>query len=139
MTLDEIDHLFNRQSGMLGRTGYSDMRDVEQAAGEGSNDAQLGLEIYCRRIRGYVGQYYAQLGHLDAIVFTAGVGENSDIVRAQSLAGLSELGIILDSERNAGRKKKAELISADESPVQVWVVPTNEEREIALQSIAAVS
>jgi len=139
MTLDEIDHLFNRQSGMLGLTGYSDMRDVEQAAADGAHDAQLGLEIYCRRIRGYVGQYYAQLGHLDAIVFTAGVGENSDVVRLQSLVGLSELGIILDPERNAGRKKQATLISADESAVEVWVVPTNEEREIALQSIAAVS
>lgn len=139
MTLDEIDYLFNRQSGMLGLTGYSDMRDVEKAAGEGSHDAQLGLEIYCRRIRGYVGQYYAQLGHLDAIVFTAGVGENSDVVRLQSLAGLSELGVIMDPERNAGRKKQATLVSAEESRVQVWVVPTNEEREIALQSIAAVS
>ncbi len=139
MTLDEIDHLFNRQSGMLGLTGYSDLRDVEQAAAEGSHDAQLGLEIYCRRIRGYVGQYYAQLGHLDAIVFTAGVGENSDVVRLQSLVGLDELGIIVDPERNAGRKKEATLVSADESRVEVWVVPTDEEREIALQSIAAVS
>jgi acetate kinase len=139
MTLDEIDHLFNRQSGMLGLTGYSDMRDVEQAAADGAHDAQLGLEIYCRRIRGYVGQYYAQLGHLDAVVFTAGVGENSDTVRVQSMAGLSELGIIMDPERNAGRKKQATLVSADESPIAVWVVPTNEEREIALQSIAAVS
>jgi acetate kinase len=139
MTLDEIDHLFNRQSGMLGLTGYSDMRDVEDAAADGAHDAQLGLEIYCRRIRGYVGQYYAQLGHLDAIVFTAGVGENSDVVRLQSLVGLSELGIIMDPERNAGRKKQATLVSADESRIQVWVVPTNEEREIALESIAAVS
>ena len=139
MTIDEIDHLFNSQSGMLGLTGYNDMRDVEQAAADGSHDAQLGLEIYCRRIRGYVGQYYAQLGHLDAIVFTAGVGENSDVVRLQSLVGLSELGIIVDPERNAGRKKQATLVSADESAVEVWVVPTNEEREIALQSIAAVS
>ncbi len=139
MTLDEIDHLFNRQSGMLGLTGYSDMRDVEKAAAEGSHDALLGLEVYCRRIRGYVGRYYAQLGHLDAIVFTAGVGENSDVVRLQSLAGLSELGIIMDPERNAGRKKQATLVSADESRIEVWVVPTNEEREIALQSIAAVS
>lgn len=139
MSLDEIDHLFNRQSGMLGLTGYNDMRDVEKAAADGAHDAQLGLEIYCRRIRGYVGQYYAQLGHLDAIVFTAGVGENSDVVRLQSLVGLSELGIIVDPERNAGRKKQAALISADESAVEVWVVPTDEEREIALQSIAAVS
>jgi len=139
MSIDEIDHLFNRQSGMLGLTGYSDMRDVEKAAAEGSHDAQLGLEIYCRRIRGYVGQYYAQLGHVDAIVFTAGVGENDDLVRAQSLAGLEELGIEVDAERNAGRKKQATLISTDSSRIQVWVVPTNEEREIALQSIAAVS
>lgn len=139
MTLDEIDHLFNRQSGMLGLTGYSDMRDVEQAAEDGAHDAILGMDIYCRRIRGYVGQYYAQLGHLDAVVFTAGVGENSDIVRMQSLEGLSELGIIIDPERNAGRKKQATLVSSDESRVEVWVVPTNEEREIALQSIAAVS
>lgn len=139
MTLDEIDHLFNRQSGMLGLTGYSDLRDVEKAANEGSHDAQLGLEIYCRRIRGYVGQYYAQLGHLDAVVFTAGVGENSDVVRLQSLVGLNELGIVMDPERNAGRKQQATLVSADESRVQVWVVPTDEEREIALQSIAAVT
>jgi len=137
MTLDEIDHLFNRQSGMLGLTGYSDLRDVERAAEEGSHDAQLGLDIYCRRIRGYVGQYYAQLGHLDAVVFTAGVGENSDVVRLKSLEGLDELGITIDPDRNAGRKKEATLISTDASRVQVWVVPTNEEREIALQSIAA--
>ncbi len=139
MTLEEIDHLFNRQSGMLGLTGYSDMRDVEKAASEGAHDAQLGLDIYCRRIRGYIGQYYAHLGHLDAVVFTAGVGENSDIVRGQALAGLEELGIHVDAERNAGRKKQATLISTDDSPIAVWVVPTNEEREIALQSIAAVS
>lgn len=139
MSIDEIDHLLNRQSGMLGLTGASDMRDVEQSAEDGDHDAQLGLEIYCRRIRGYVGQYYAQLGHLDAIVFTAGVGENSDIVRMQSLVGLEELGIVIDPELNAGRKKVATKISAAESRIEVWVVPTNEEREIALQSIAAAS
>ena len=140
MTLDEIDHLFNRQSGMLGLTGYSDMRDVEQAAAEGAHDAQLGLEIYCRRIRGYVGQYYAQLGHVDAIVFTAGVGENSDIVRLQSLVGLSRTGHhhrprAQRRPQEAGHPGQRGRVRAS----QVWVVPTNEEREIALQSIAAVS
>lgn len=139
MTIDEVDTLLNRRSGMLGLSGYSDMRDVWKAADEGSHDARLGLDVYCRRIRGYVGQYYAQLGHLDAVVFTAGVGENDDGVRLESLAGLGELGIEIDPERNAGRKKQATLVSADSSRVQVWVVPTNEEREIALQSIAAVS
>lgn len=139
MSIDEVDTLLNRQSGMLGLTGYSDMRDVNRAADEGSHDAQLGMEVYCRRIKGYVGNYYAQLGTLDAITFTAGVGENDTVVREQSLAGLAELGIEIDLERNAVRSREARLISTDTSRVQVWVVPTNEEREIALQAVAAAS
>lgn len=139
MTIDEIDTLLNRRSGMLGLSGYSDMRDVHKAAAEGSHDAQLGIEVYCRRLRGYVGQFYAQLGHLDAIAFTAGVGENDEVVRARSLAGLTELGIEIDPERNAARSREARLISTDASRVQVWVVPTNEEREIAMQAVAAAS
>ncbi|WP_062518697.1 acetate/propionate family kinase [Demequina silvatica] len=139
MDIDEIDDLFNKRSGMLGLTGYSDMRDVHKAIEEGSHEAKVALDIYTRRIKGYVGQYMAQLGGLDAIVFTAGVGENDDIVRAESLSGLAELGIELDLDVNAGRKKQATLISTPTSRVQVWVIPTNEEREIALQSIASVS
>ncbi|WP_084127831.1 acetate kinase [Demequina sp. NBRC 110055] len=139
MTIDEIDTLLNKQSGVLGLCGYSDMRDVHTAIAEGSADAALALDVYTRRIKGYVGQYMALLGTTDAIVFTAGVGENDHIVREQSLAGLEGLGIQIDPERNEGRKKAATLISTDDSRVQVWVVPTNEEREIALQSIAAVS
>lgn len=139
MTIDEVDTLLNRRSGMLGLTGYADMRDVHKAAAEGSHDAQLGLDVYCRRIKGYVGQYYAQLGHLDAIAFTAGVGENDSVVRERSLAGLTELGIEIDPERNNVRSKEARLISTDASRVQVWVVPTNEEREIAMQAVAAAS
>ncbi len=79
------------------------------------------------------------LGHLDSITFTAGVGENDDIVRLNSLAGLEELGIVIDPERNAGRKKAPTLVSADSSRIQVWVIPTNEEREIAVQSLAAIA
>ncbi|WP_430867650.1 acetate/propionate family kinase [Demequina aurantiaca] len=139
MTIDEIDTLLNRQSGMLGLTGYSDMRDAHKSANQGNHDAILGLEIYARRIRGYIGQYFAQMGSLDAIAFTAGVGENDYWVRSNSLAGLSGLGIEIDLDRNVRRSKEATLISTDTSAVQVWVVPTNEEREIALQSIAAVS
>lgn len=139
MTIDDIDALLNRRSGMLGLTGYSDMRDVHKAAREGSHDAQLGLEVYCRRIRGYVGQFYAQLGHLDAIAFTAGVGENDAVVRARSLAGLTELGIEIDPVRNASSSREPRLISTDASRVQVWVVPTNEEREIAMQAVATVA
>ena len=139
MTIDEIDDLINKRSGMLGLTGYSDMRDVHAASDNGDHDAQLGLQIYYRRIRGYVGRYFALLGSLDSITFTAGVGENDDIVRLNSLSGLESLGIVMDAERNAGRKKAPTLVSADSSRVQVWVIPTNEEREIAVQSIAAVS
>lgn len=139
MSVDEIDALLNRRSGMLGLTGYADMRDVHKAAQEGSHDAIVGLEVYTRRIRGYVGQYFAHMGSLDAIAFTAGVGENDAYVRAESLAGLAGLGIEVDAERNAQRTGEPMLISTDASAVQVWVVPTNEEREIALQSIAAVS
>jgi acetate kinase len=115
------------------------MRDVEDAAAAGDAAATLALEVYTRRIRGYIGEYWAQLGTLDAIVFTAGVGENSPTVRSMSIAGLEGFGVVLDLERNAGRKKEATLVSADESAVQVWVVPTNEEREIALQAVAAIS
>jgi acetate kinase len=139
MDISEIDDELNRRGGMLGLCGHSDMRDVESLADEGDHDAQIALEVYTRRIRGYIGQFWAQLGTLDAIVFTAGIGENSDVVRAQSIAGLEGLGVFLDPERNAGKKKQPTLVSSDDSKVQVWVVPTNEEREIALQAVAAVS
>jgi len=139
MTIDEIDTLLNRHSGMLGLTGHSDMRDVNDAVDAGDHAAIVGLDVYAHRIRGYIGNYFAQLGSLDAIAFTAGIGENDSVVRAKSLAGLAGLGIKIDLARNEGRKNGATLISADDSAVQVWVVPTNEEREIALQSIAAVS
>ena len=86
-----------------------------------------------------MGRYYALLGHLDSITFTAGVGENDALVRWHSLDGLAEFGIVLDAQRNAGRKQQPTLISADSSRVQVWVIPTNEEREIAVQSLAAIA
>lgn len=138
MEIEEIDDELNKRGGMLGLCGHRDMRDVEHAAEGKDHDAQLALEVYTRRIRGYIGQYWAQLGSLDAIAFTAGIGENSDVVRTMSIAGLEELGAIVDSERNAGKKKREALVSADSSQVQIWVIPTNEEREIALQAIAAI-
>ncbi len=139
MEISEIDDELNRRGGMLGLSGHSDMRDVEHAASEGDASAVLALEVYTRRIRGYIGEYWAQMGTLDAIVFTAGVGENSSHVREMSIAGLEALGVKLDPARNDGRKREATLVSTDDSAVQVWVVPTNEEREIALQAVAAVS
>lgn len=138
-TIDQLDELLNRRSGMLGLTGHTDMRDVHDAVAAGDEDARTGLEVYFHRIRGYVGQYLAQMGRVDAIVFTAGIGENDDIVRAGSMHGLEGLGISVDPERNEGRKKQITIISPDGSPVTVLVVPTNEELEIARQAVSLVS
>jgi acetate kinase len=139
MSTDELDNLLNRRSGMLGLSGYTDMRDVHDAVAAGDGDARTALEVYFHRIKGYVGNYYAQLGHVDAITFTAGIGENDDIVRLGSLSGLERLGIRVDPARNAGRKKQITVISPDDSEVTVLVVPTNEELEIARQSLAALA
>lgn len=139
MTPDEIDQLFNRRSGLLGMTGSGDMRDVMAAADKGDEQANLALDVYCHRLRSYVGAYYAQMGRVDSIVFTAGVGENVPEVRARTLANLEELGIELDRERNAAKERGLRCISTNESRVAVLVIPTNEEVEIARQTLEAVS
>ncbi len=136
MSVDEIDALLNKRSGLLGMTGTGDMRDVQQAAEAGIPRAVEALEIVAHRLRGTVGAYLAHLGRTDAIAFTAGIGENAALVRAAALAGLEGLGIVLDAERNAGRGERR--ISADGSAIEVWVVPTNEELEIARQVAALV-
>jgi acetate kinase len=135
---DELDTLLNNQSGLLGLTGEGDMRDVQDAATKGDETAEAALAVYRHRIRHYVGAYLAQLGRLDALVFTAGVGENSVALRAQALAGLEGLGISVDPARNAAVSKTERSISPDGSPVAILVIPTNEELEIARQSAAAI-
>jgi acetate kinase len=130
----ELDELLNRRSGMLGLTGTGDIRDVTEAASSGDAAATLALDVYCHRIRHYVGAYFAHLGRVDTIVFTAGVGENSALVRAQSLAGLGALGIELDDERNDSASRASRIVSTENAKVTVLVVPTNEELEIARQS-----
>ncbi|WP_149204269.1 acetate/propionate family kinase [Actinotalea subterranea] len=139
MSTDELDDLLNRRSGMLGLSGSSDMRDVHDAVEAGDERARTALQVYYHRIRAYVGAYYAQLGRVDAIAFTAGIGENDDIVRINSLAGLERLGIAVDAERNEGRKKDECVISPDGSEVTVFVIPTNEELEIARQAVELVA
>lgn len=136
LSVDEIDVLLNKRSGLLGLTGTGDMRDVQQAADAGIPRAVEALEIVAHRLRGTIGAYLAHLGRTDAIAFTAGIGENAAPVRAAALAGLEGLGIVLDPERNAGRGERR--ISADGSPIEVWVVPTQEELEIARQVAALV-
>jgi acetate kinase len=137
-SIDDLDELLNRKSGMLGLSGYTDMRDVHDAVAAGDERVKTALDVYYHRIKGYVGKYYAELGHVDVITFTAGIGENDDIVRLNALQGLERLGIQVDPERNAGRKKQPTVISPDGAEVTVLVIPTNEELEIARQSVAAI-
>ena len=135
---DATDRLLNSRSGVLGLGGHADMRDLVEASEAGDEAATLALEVYTHRIRSYVGAYAAQLGRVDAIVFTAGVGENAPLVREWSLAGLEGFGVELDPERNRERGSGARLISTDASRTAVLVVPTNEELEIARQTLAVV-
>ena len=138
-SIDQLDELLNRRSGMLGLSVYTDMRDVHDAVAAGDERVRTALDVYYHRIKGYVGKYYAELGRVDAITFTAGIGENDDIVRLNALQGLERLGIQVDPERNAGRIKEPTVISPDGAEVTVLVIPTNEELEIARQSVAAIA
>lgn len=132
----EVDELLNKKSGMLGLTGVSDFRDVTEQAKSGNQEAKIALEIFTARVRHYLGAYLVALGRCDAIVFTGGVGENAASERAAVCAGLDQLGISIDENRNLERSKVAREISTDNSKIRVLVVPTNEELEIALQSAA---
>lgn len=134
--VDEIDDLFNRRSGLKGLAGHNDLREIHRLIAEGDPAARLALDVYTHRLRKYIGAYAAVLGGLDVLTFTAGVGENDDVVRAEACAGLEFLGVELDPERNAGRASEATVISTDSSPVTVLVVPTNEELEISRQTLA---
>ena len=134
--VDEIDDLFNRRSGLKGLAGHNDLREIHRLIAEGDAAARLALDVYTHRLRKYIGSYAAVLGGLDVLTFTAGVGENDDVVRAEACAGLEFLGVELDPGRNAGRASEAKVISTDSSPVTVLVVPTNEELEISRQTLA---
>jgi acetate kinase len=138
MDFDELEDFLNRRSGLLGLSGHNDMRDVHDAAAAGDQAAQLAFDVYLHRLKHYIGGYVAQLGRLDALVFTAGVGENSPEVRAKAIEGLEVLGIRLDAARNATPSNGPRLISTDDSAVAVLVIPTNEELEIARQTLTVV-
>jgi acetate kinase len=125
---DAIDDLLEHHSGLAGLCGDNDIRDVLRRRADGDPAAALAFDVYCYRIRKYVGAYFAVLGRVDAIVFTAGVGEHAPEVRAASLEGLSAWGVHIDAARNAA---DARVISPDGVPVTVCVVPTDEEQAIA--------
>ncbi|MFF0341463.1 acetate/propionate family kinase [Kribbella sp. NPDC004875] len=130
---EETDQALNSESGLKGLTGANDFREVSRRRAAGDERAQLAFDIYCYRLKKYIGAYYAVLGTVDAIVFTAGVGQHSAEVRAAALDGLEGLGIRLDPERNAQRADG--VVSTADSKVAVLVIPTNEEWEIARQAV----
>lgn len=138
LSFDDLDVMLNRKSGLLGLTGTGDMRDVQQAAADGDEAALAALAVWRHRIRHYVGAYVAQLGSVDGIVFTAGVGENNALLRRRSLAGLEFFGIAIDNDRNELASRSERRISPDGAAVEVLVIPTNEELEIARQTLALV-
>ncbi|MEY4995165.1 MAG: hypothetical protein RLZ65_1014 [Actinomycetota bacterium] len=136
LSLEEIDQSLNKNAGLKGMTGDSDLRDVERRAQEKDPIAQQALAVYALRAKHYIGAYIAQLGEIDALVFTAGVGENSSEMREQITAGLEHLGIELDYQKNSERSKLEREISTSTSRVKILVIPTNEELEIAIQTAA---
>ncbi|PQP17681.1 acetate kinase [Rhodococcus opacus] len=131
MSVEQIDDLLNRHSGLKGLSGVNDFRALLTLVGEGDEAAALAYDVYVHRLRKYIGAYLVELGGVDVITFTGGVGENNVDVRRDSLAGLGRLGIVVDDDRNRADSRDARRISADESDVQVLVVPTNEEFAIA--------
>ena len=138
MDLETIDGLLNKESGLKGLCGMNDMRDIHKAVEAGDGRAALALAVQTYRNRKYLGAYMAVLGRVDAIVFTAGIGENDAIVRADSLQGLELFGVQLDPEKNQARNREARSISSAASRVRVFVIPTNEELAIAREVAVVV-
>ncbi|MFE9805507.1 acetate kinase [Streptomyces sp. NPDC005548] len=138
MSTDEIDTLLNKKSGLIGLCGDNDMREIRRRVDEGDEQARLAFDIYIHRLKKYIGAYYAVLGRVDAVAFTAGVGENAAPVREAAIAGLEELGLVVDGDLNAVRGDESRLISPPYARVAVAVVPTDEELEIATQTYALV-
>lgn len=137
MDAEELDSLLNQRSGLLGLTGHSDMREVKARAEDGDEAAILARSITAHRIRKYIGSYAAVMGGVDAVAFTAGIGENDAALREECLAGLGFLGLEIDPDRNRhGHTERC--ISPEGASGQVWVVPTNEERAIAVQTALLV-
>jgi len=135
MDISEIDTMLNKESGLKGICGMNDMRDIHEAADRGDEKARLAVDVQTYRNKKYIGAYLAILGRVDALVFTAGIGENDDIVRERSLRGLERFGIELDIEKNRQRIKKPTALHRPTSTIQIWGIPTNEELAIARESL----
>jgi len=134
----DIDTMLNKESGLLGICGMSDMRDIHSAREEGNTDAQLAFDMFAYRIKKTIGSYYAVLGDVDAIVFTAGIGENDEHARAAVCEGMERFGLIMDAEENATRKPGLREIQAADSELPILIVPTDEELEIAQATVTVL-
>jgi acetate kinase len=139
MSVENIESMLNNRSGVWGLAGERDFRRLHQMIESGDSSAQLAYDVFIHRLRKYIGAYLAVLGHTDVLTFTAGIGENDVLTRRDAVAGLNELGIVIDDDRNASTDKGVRQISADESRVVVLVIPTNEELAIARDCVAALA
>jgi acetate kinase len=139
MSFKEIDKLLNNESGLKGLCGTNDMREVVSKVEDGDEQARLAVAVYCYRIKKYIGSYFAALERLDAIIFTAGIGENSSYIREVSCSGLEKLGIELDHEKNNKPGNGVREVSKTASEVKVLVIPTNEELRIAQETERAIN
>ena len=139
LDMNELDTMLNKESGLKGICGEHDMRRISQAADRGDPQSLLALTIFCYRLKKYIGAYMAALGGVDCIVFTGGIGENSAVVRAMSCQGMERLGVSLDKDKNSLRQKGILEIQATDSRVSLLVVPTDEEYEIASQTLEVIS
>ena len=137
-SIEEVNHILNKESGMKGLTGHADMRDVQELYLKGDREAVLAYKMYAHRIKHFIGSYTAALNGLDAIVFTAGIGENDAIARSLVCKNMDYLDIQLDEEKNVVRSKNTREINTADSKTKVLVIPTNEELEIARQSFELV-
>ncbi len=136
---DEIKTILDKESGMLGLTGHSDLRDIQDAAAQGDRDSILALEMNAYRIKKYIGAYTAAMNGVDALIFTAGIGENSSQLRTLICDEMDNLGIELDTQKNETRSNNIRLIDSGKMKVRILVVPTNEELEIARQTYSLLN
>ncbi len=138
MSAEELEKALNSQGGLKGICGLSDMREIIEQARMGNDRAGLAMEMFCYRIKKYIGAYMAVLGGVDAVVFTGGIGENASLVRERACEGLEHMGIAVDGAKNEAAEGKIAEIQKEGSPVKILVVKTDEEREIALQTVNAI-
>jgi acetate kinase len=136
LPLNNLHALLNRHSGLLGLSGYAaDMRDLIEEAAKGDRRCQQAVDVFCYKVKQYIGAYMATLNGCDAIIFTAGIGENSPLVRKMALSGMENMGIVIDDTRNENAGGNGAVkISADRSSTEVYVIPTNEELVIAIDT-----